>query len=267
MPAGTVTRYSVALGRRSINSESYSKVSVLVPNQRQIPGRAGSIFRGMSFSARSLNVPSGTIGWLNVTLINGAIGISPSGANRNTWRGPAATTPGVGSVSKGGNVSLIVLPGRGGGRTSCGRLNAVCSPGTGDRVGRCARIDSISAGESGTPVACGEISTVCGWDCPSLNLIFMPYLSSGLPESPPAVCGRFESMTTGMIFASPGTTFSDRSFFEIKIPPTITSNTIPTITTERYLLNTCFSVMEEPSVYIHDVPSVRRFPWQKILQK
>src|SRR4030095_1213469 len=43
VPAGTVTRYSVALGRRSINSESYSNVRVLVPTQRHVPGNDGSI--------------------------------------------------------------------------------------------------------------------------------------------------------------------------------------------------------------------------------
>ena len=126
VPAGTVAWYSVALGSRSISLESYSKVRVLVPNQRQVPGREGSILTGTSLAARSLIVPIGTIGWLNVTLTNGAIGISPSGANRKTFSGPASTASGVGPVSTGGKASLIVSPGLGGGRTSCGRLNAVC---------------------------------------------------------------------------------------------------------------------------------------------
>src|SRR6266536_1534457 len=61
IPAGTVTRYSVAFGRRSISSESYSKVRVLVPNQRQVPGKGGSIFTGTSITAMPLNVPRGTM--------------------------------------------------------------------------------------------------------------------------------------------------------------------------------------------------------------
>src|SRR5512133_1356394 len=62
IPAGTVTVYSVALGSRSINSESYSKARVFVPSQRQVPAREGSILTGTSCSARSLSVPMGTIG-------------------------------------------------------------------------------------------------------------------------------------------------------------------------------------------------------------
>src|SRR5512138_1517194 len=122
IPAGTVARYSVALGSRSISLESYSKVRVLVPSQRQVPERAGSILTGTSFSARSPSVPIGTMGWLNVTLTNGATGISPSGAKRSTCSGPVSTGSGVGDVSAGGKDSLTVSPGLGGGRTSCGSL-------------------------------------------------------------------------------------------------------------------------------------------------
>ena len=79
VPAGMVTKYSVAIGMRSINSESYWKLSVLVPSQRQVPGRSGSICTGTSPSARSLIVASATMGWLKVMFTKGAMGISPSG--------------------------------------------------------------------------------------------------------------------------------------------------------------------------------------------
>src|SRR5512133_1312950 len=105
VPAGTVTWYSVALGSRSIRLESYSNVRVLTPNQRHVPGRAGSMRTGTSLAARSASVPSGTMAWLKVMLTNGAIGISPSGAKRSTCSAPAAEACGVGAVSRGGNLS------------------------------------------------------------------------------------------------------------------------------------------------------------------
>lgn len=80
VPAGTVTRYSVAIGRRSICAESYSKLSVLVPSHFQAPGSDGSKLTGTPSAASASSVPSGTIGWLKVTLTNGASGMGPSGA-------------------------------------------------------------------------------------------------------------------------------------------------------------------------------------------
>ena len=62
VPAGTVTWNSVAMGRRSTNAESYWKVSVRVPIQVQVPGKAGSICTGTSSSDNWLIVPNGTMG-------------------------------------------------------------------------------------------------------------------------------------------------------------------------------------------------------------
>ena len=86
VPADTVATYSVAMGRRSIAVESYSKLSVLVPSHFQVPGSAGSNRTGASSAANALSVARGTMGWLNVTLTKGARGISPSGAKRSTSR-------------------------------------------------------------------------------------------------------------------------------------------------------------------------------------
>ena len=46
VPAGMATTNSVAMGKRSIRSESYSKLSVFVPSHFHVPGRSGSMSTG-----------------------------------------------------------------------------------------------------------------------------------------------------------------------------------------------------------------------------
>ena len=80
VPAGTSAVYSVDMGKRSISSDSYSKESVLVPSHFQTPGSSGVSRTGTSAALSCSSVPSGTMGWLKVTLRKGANGTGPSGA-------------------------------------------------------------------------------------------------------------------------------------------------------------------------------------------
>ena len=98
VPAGTSTRYSVAIGKRT----SGSNRSVLVPTQRQRPGGCGSRRTGTpAFASSSCDVTA-TIGCENVTDRFGDSGTSPSGAWRRTASGPAATGSGVGAAAAAG---------------------------------------------------------------------------------------------------------------------------------------------------------------------
>src|ERR1700720_1999557 len=74
VPAGTVTEYRVAIGKRTSGSNS----KVFVPIQCHLPGGSGESFTG-TFSAASSCEVTATIGCENVTLKFGAIGTSPSG--------------------------------------------------------------------------------------------------------------------------------------------------------------------------------------------
>ena len=80
VPAGTSTVYSVAMGKRLRSSVWYSKERVCVPSHFQTPGKSGVALTGTSSAASASSVLSGTMGWLKVTLMKGATGISPSGA-------------------------------------------------------------------------------------------------------------------------------------------------------------------------------------------
>ncbi len=159
VPAGIDAVYSVAIGRRSMASESYSKVSVLVPNHFHVPGSSGCSRTGTSPAAKASRVAKGTMGWLKVTFRKGARGISPSGAKRNTSRGPASTCSGATGASGGGKGSSTVSPVRGGGGESSGRCSTTCSSGSEVRAGSRARIWATSSSDSGSPLAGGRKAT------------------------------------------------------------------------------------------------------------
>ena len=92
VPAGTVTTYSVAMGRRSMAVRVVLKAQRL--GAQPLPGagqRRLQLHRHLLGRQRARGVASGTMGWLKVTLTKGARGISPSGAKRSTSRGPAST--------------------------------------------------------------------------------------------------------------------------------------------------------------------------------
>lgn len=76
IPAGTVARYSVAIGNRP---PSGSKITVCEPAQRHWPAGWGSRSTGTPAAARAACDVRGTIGWLNVTARRGAVCTSPSG--------------------------------------------------------------------------------------------------------------------------------------------------------------------------------------------
>ena len=102
----------------------------------------------------------------------------------------------------------------GGGKTSAGTLNSVCS--SGGRVGRREKIASISPGRSGTPVASGDAFITSGWGCPSLSLMLTSYLSESLTEAGDT----FVSLTRGMEFVLPGATIPGWGrFVNRTIPP------------------------------------------------
>ena len=184
VPAGISTVYSVALGKRSISSALYSKVSVLVPIHFQVPVKAGVICTGTSAALSSSSVVNGTIGWLKVTLRKGAIGISPSGAKRSTSNGPAATSTGALTVSVGGGkVLLIVTPGRGGGNTSWGRRKSTWS--LASTVSSSTRPSSVvtAASSSGVVGATAGRSGAAGCSLPSLRVICSPRLGAAVGVS------------------------------------------------------------------------------------
>src|SRR6266853_446001 len=83
VPAGTVTEYCVAIGKRTSGSNN----RVRVPIQCHLPGGCGESLTG-TFSAASSCELTATIGCENVTLRLGAIGTSPSGDWRTTSSGP-----------------------------------------------------------------------------------------------------------------------------------------------------------------------------------
>src|SRR5512139_735777 len=139
------------MGRRSISVDSYSKLSVLVPSHFHVPGKEGSNWTGTSCADSAPSVPSGTMGWLKVTLTKGARGISPSGAKRTTSSGPASTGAGVATTGGGGNGSLTVSPGRGGGRDCSGSRNSTWSWGSAGSTGSRAKSCAISSAVNGSP--------------------------------------------------------------------------------------------------------------------
>ena len=110
VPAGISTVNSVAIGKRSFSPPEYSKVSVCVPTQRQMPGTSGVSLTGTSAAVSASRVANGTIGWLKVTLRKGASGISPTGAKRSTSSAPSVTTSGAVAplVSVAGKVVVMV---------------------------------------------------------------------------------------------------------------------------------------------------------------
>src|SRR5688572_31564325 len=89
-PAGTSTRYVVAIGKRPVGSNN----NVRVPTQRHFPGGSGVRRTGTPFAARSSCAPTGTIGCEKVTLRCDASGTRPSGDRRTTVTGSPAATPG-----------------------------------------------------------------------------------------------------------------------------------------------------------------------------
>jgi hypothetical protein len=80
VPAGISTAYSVAIGKRLSSSTLASKERVWVPSHFQTPGSSGVILTGAASAASCSSVPSGTMGWLKVTLTKGTARSSPSGA-------------------------------------------------------------------------------------------------------------------------------------------------------------------------------------------
>ncbi len=97
VPAGTVTLYSVAIGRRGSTSNN----SVFVPTQRQRPpGGSGRRAAGWTFSASACDVTA-TIGCEKVRLTCGASGTSPLGSCRSTCSGPLAPVSGAGWAGAG----------------------------------------------------------------------------------------------------------------------------------------------------------------------
>ena len=92
----------VAIGRRSTSFELASKRSVRVPIHCHVPPMGGSSFTGTFDALTWATVPTATMGWLNVIAKYGAIGTSPSGWTRSTFRGPLSTI-GVSAITVGGN--------------------------------------------------------------------------------------------------------------------------------------------------------------------
>src|SRR5690606_36464417 len=82
--AGTVTRYSVAIGKRVVGRNR----RVRVPTQVHAPGGCGLSWTGTSVAASSPREVTGTIGCEKVTERSAAIGTSPSGVWRRTSSGP-----------------------------------------------------------------------------------------------------------------------------------------------------------------------------------
>ncbi len=111
VPAGTSTRYSVAMANRP----SGSKTSVRAPTQRHSPGGCGESRAGTACRARPACESSATIGCEKVIERCGASGTSPSGIRLTTSRGPAAAASGLAAASPGGKGARAVRPVRGGG--------------------------------------------------------------------------------------------------------------------------------------------------------
>src|SRR5689334_17856591 len=109
VPAGTVTEYRVAIGKRPVGSN----VSVRGPNQRHLPGGSNESWTGTLAAASSCEV-SATIGRENVIVNGGASGTSPSGEYRSTSSGSLVVVALGGTASRAGNGTSIVLPVRGG---------------------------------------------------------------------------------------------------------------------------------------------------------
>ena len=206
VPAGTVTRYSVAIAKRP----SGSNTSVRVPTQRHSPGTAGVSRAGTASRASAAWEVTSTIGCENVIASCGASGTSPSGAWRSTSSGPVAGASGRGGPRSGGNAAAIVAPVRGGGGESSRRANG-CS-----RAGAASggsRSSTRRAASSPSTCAAGRAgaSPRAGSSAPSPSFSTSPGSSAALtpPCAPPSAresCGRRAASVVAPIAAADSST-------------------------------------------------------------
>jgi hypothetical protein len=151
-PAGTLTVYSVAIGKRL----SGSKTTVCAPTQRHLPFGSGVSTTGGGVRSRSATEVTATIGSENETLRKGAISTLPAGARRVIASGaPAACAGGGAGPAGGGNGSAMVLPGRGGGCDRSRSANDCSSEESGPNAGSRSSTRFASASESGVVLGRG----------------------------------------------------------------------------------------------------------------
>ena len=155
VPAGTVTVNSVAIGRRSTWASLASNRSVCVPTHRQWPGTAGEIVAGTAAASSWATVATGTIGWLNVSVTNGAIGTSPSGCTRITSSGPADVAGAGAGGPAGGNGVCVVAPARGTASDCVGQLKFFGSAASSTHAGSRATIGAMASALSSVPATTG----------------------------------------------------------------------------------------------------------------
>ncbi len=200
VPDGTVTVTSVAPGSRPgapSPSPVASKRSVRTPIHCQRPAIAGSIVTGTAAASSWATVATGTIGWSNVMLRNGATSTSPVGWTRSTCRGPAATVGGGPSSPTANGVCTVGVSG--GAIVSEGQSNGAAVAAAVSHPGRRSTTACRSSSVKGVPPTTVAPAAATAGAVPAVKR--MPCARPATAGSGGAVVGLVAGVTGG---ATPG---------------------------------------------------------------